>query len=245
MRYQVLIVAVMIAAWTHTAAWSQAHPDIELDVVGGQVTVAGPHSGEIWHSVDAASSFVEVGASNLFSTIFPGSETDQPVFTPSVTQVSYEPLSRLWYWSPTGGGFADSPNGEIVEMAQGSIDRFQLTSTGISVVSDLGNDGLAFVGTANGSGGYHGHLSFSLFVPGLGSDPAAGAYLTSMRVVTSDLGQTDPVWLLWNQGLGEGDFAAAIGAAEAFVPEPATLAIVSAASVGLMLRRRRNRCVGA
>jgi hypothetical protein len=186
---------------------------------------------------------VEVGASNLFSTIFPGAETHDPVFTPSVTQVSYEPLSRLWYWSPASGGFGDPPNGEIVEMAQGSTDRFELTATGINVVADLGDDGVAFVGTADGSGGFHGHLNFSLFVPGLGADPAIGAYLTSMRVVTSDLGQTDPVWLLWNQGLDGSDFAAAIGAAEAFVPEPATLVIVSVASACLMRRRRRKRGV--
>lgn len=234
--------AAVLLAFAAAPALAQ-HADIELG--GGDGThleVEEPHHGEIWHSLstNANSSFGHLG-SNFWQTEFPGFEHEGGLLTPDAA-FSLTALDRLYYYHPTNQSFfADTPGGEILQVTKG-LEDFAWTDSGLLVNNDVNSDGAVSIATVDNDGNLHAHVDFTLTLNGGDDEPADGAYLASFVLSTSDDGATDPIWALWNKGLGDSDFEGAIAAAEAFViPEPSSALLVGVAGLALLRRRGQVR----
>jgi len=85
------------------------------------------------------------------------------------------------------------------------------------------------------AGGLHDHPDYQLLAPA-----ADGIYLLdiSFLIPTSNLGPTDPIWILFGQNAPEADAQAAFDYAAANVPGPGAVALIGLALIGGTRRRR-------
>lgn len=181
--------------------------------------------------------FGEVPGSPYFATDPGFNVQDGSGFAPG-SQVGFRLLDTLGYWDGTGAvAFSAPASGESMEFYSGPVSR-SLDGTSFD-----GSD--AFVGpVVDSEGGTHFHLNTEIF----GSDgdddpaPAAGVYLIQMALLNSAVtGASDPVFVLFNNGLNEQLHGESIEWVEAnLVPEPTAAALLAGLG-GLALMRRRHR----
>ncbi len=95
--------------------------------------------------------------------------------------------------------------------------------------------------------GIHGHLGYELSRPDDGV-PAVGAYMIELTISATEdpsagspvLGDSDPIFVVFNNQLNTADYGQAVSAAQA-LPEPSTAVIVTAIGVGGLLGFRRRQ----
>jgi hypothetical protein len=142
--------------------------------------------------------------------------------------VRYNILGSLEYWDGTGEvNFTAPPGTTYITMLMGTAAR---TLTGTS-----GTQAGSLIQTVATGGYLHKHFTTSLYsgpgtsnVPGDPGyvAPTDGIYAFSMNLTLTDGGTlytTDPLWIVWNNGMSEGIHDAAM---DHFVPEPASLVLL-------------------
>jgi hypothetical protein len=104
------------------------------------------------------------------------------------------------------------------------------------------------VGRTGTNGAFHDHLDWFL-EDTRGSDPATGAYLVQLQLFSdAKLGgkdkylPSDPFFVMFNHGLSQTQYLAAIDSRVHPIPEPGVAALLAAGLVGVLWTlRRRNR----
>lgn len=159
---------------------------------------------------------------------------------PSNAGLSFDIASDFQYW--TGSGFGAVPSGESLHLERGSF------SVDVGTGETLPKTGL-LIGNSDATGVVHEHLSAFLFgsdgnaVAGDGIEPAAGVYMVSLTLRTNAAGieDSDPIWIVYNNGLPEEDHDAAIEWVQSnLVPEP-TSAMLLLVGGGFVLAYRNRR----
>lgn len=136
-------------------------------------------------------------------------------------------LSDLLYWNGTGPvSFGAVPDGESLTLTFGANSRTAGTGSGAQA-------GFFFGGAVTASGSFHKHLS-SILNGGAGAaDPLVGIYALRIDLTSSVLANSDPLWLVYNNGLGEEVHDRAVDYLAGAVPEPSALALALLAAIGL------------
>jgi len=232
-----------LAAAGLTLAAEAEHSDIEVFNDNGSLVVEG---GSLFEG--------EFGdAGTPFATINPGfaSEPDEAAADgfstlPDGEQISFNILKGLFFWD--GSQVAPVPADHFLRVQQGSLSsviRDVDGTTGFQNGFIFGEEGDATGGSLEEPepGGFHAHLTFELLkngssVPEAGTD--AGAYGLVMELDGSTLDESNPFGVLLNFGLEESDFEAAESDFAAFIPEPASLALVGLGGLMILARRRRD-----
>lgn len=160
---------------------------------------------------------------------------------PAGAPLRYNILSSLRYWDGSGAEPAwTAPPGQThLDLWMGTTSR---TLTGSS-----GAQSGALIQSVATGGVVHKHFTSSLFADNTSSNvptdlgfvaPADGVYAFSLELTLTHESTTytsDPLWVVFNNGLSETAHDAAI---ESLVPEPAGLGLLTMGS--LMLLRRRG-----
>lgn len=153
---------------------------------------------------------------------------------PTGSTLGFDILDRLLVWngSPTvaGGGFNETTNSmRIFDTSPGNPEVFtpatQQVVPGFTVVAN----------TADGPSGFDEHPFYQLV------NNEAGVFLLNIRITSSDssIAASEPIWLVFNNGLDELTHDAAIEFTEQFiVPAPSAAAVLAIG--GLMASRRRR-----
>lgn len=154
--------------------------------------------------------------------------------------VRYNILSGLRYWDGEGEVTWGAPVGDThIDLCMGTTSRTITGSSGAQTGS--------LVQSVAANGSLHRHFVTALFADDTSSNvpgelgflaPADGIYAFSMELTLTQGGTTyasDPVWIVFNNGMSEEIHAAAMAA----VPEPATAALLLVGG-GALLRRRRS-----
>lgn len=139
--------------------------------------------------------------------------------------------ANLTYWNGAGSPhFGLVPNGETLrlDLAGGLADA--TAGSGNSFIPGFN------IGTFDSSGDLHVHLSS--FIQGSGgNNPANGIYMMVLDPSTDmpGIAAAKPIFVLWDNGLGDGNqLAAAVNYAQAtFVPEPSSILLSCLGSAGL------------
>jgi len=232
-----------LAAAGLTLAAEAEHSDIEVFNDNGSLVVKG---GPLFEG--------EFGDSGTpFTTINPGfaSEPDEATADgfsplPENEQISFNILKALFYWD--GTQVATVPTDHFVRLQQGStsdVIRDVDGTTGFQTGFVFGQEGDVTGGSLEEPvpGGFHAHLTFELLkngTSGLEAGTAAGAYGLVMELDGSTLDKSGAFGVLLNFDLEESDFEDAEGAFAAFIPEPASLALVGLGGLMILTRRRRD-----
>jgi hypothetical protein len=140
--------------------------------------------------------------------------------------------ANLTYWNGTGSPhFGLVPNGETL--------RLDLSGGLADATAGSGN---AFIpgfniGAFDSTGDLHVHLSTFLQGSG-GNNPANGIYMVVLGPSTDmpGIAPAKPIFMLWDNGLGDGDqLAAAVNYAQAtFVPEPSSIVLIGTCGAALL-----------
>jgi hypothetical protein len=138
---------------------------------------------------------------------------------------------NLGYWNGTGDvSLGAVPNGETLRLNFGAQNRVVDASTAEVAGFSLG--------TIGAGGTLHRHLNSFLERAG-GANPADGIYVFAMELTAQGVGDSAPFWIVFNNGLSEGQHDAAIEYVEAnLVPEPGVLGALL--MLGVMGVRRRK-----
>jgi hypothetical protein len=209
-------IVVLLAPSSFAAA---QHSDVEFSYAGGQIDVEFGPDGPVFEG-----DFPTSGALNGFTTE-PGfaSEVDEGLGIGPGDAVHYNVRGPFRYhngsaFAPTAATITgdDRPAGTVV------INSDTTTAEGL-------------IGDANGVGDFHSDPGWFLSVPA-----AIGAYgvLLNLETDAPGIAASDPFYLVFNYGLDEPNFDAALLDFAAAVPEPATLSLLTLGT--LMLLRRRH-----
>ena len=233
-------------------AASAQHSDVDVRVEGGRL-VTGAHDDATGEEVPYQRVFgYDFGEDPLdpFFAGDPGFGAEAGSGLPAGSLLSFSipsasssgVPSNLSYWGGAGPvTFAAVPSGETLRFNLGSQNALAGGGTG-----EVAGFNIATVGDG---GTLHRHLNALLNGadgnndPTDGSPPAGGIYLVPMTLRSSDpsVGASDPIYVVFNNGLSEEQHDAAIEYVTAtIVPEPAAAGLAAAASGALLLRRRRD-----
>lgn len=160
----------------------------------------------------------------------------EPGAFPGGSLIGFNIRSGLRYW--TGTGFGDVPHGEILMVAKGS---HSLT------LSEVAQQGFYF-GVFDGEGGLHEHLEWQLSgpdgnpPPGGMVAPTVGVYLVELELKTDlpGVANSDPIWLVFNNGDEEAHEAAVNWIQETYLPEPTSLLLLALGAFAMVGRRGRR-----
>ena len=231
----VLLGAALATGLLAPAAGAQ-HSDIDVSVAGARIV-----TDERVYGYD----FGEVAGDPYFAGD-PGFNADSGSGLPGGSQLLFDiPAattfglpSALSYWGGSGPvSFSSPPSGETLRFNFGSAD-----ATAGASPSAVGGFSLV---TVAADGSLHRHLNSFLNGsdgnndPADGSPPADGIYLVPMVLRSSDpsILPSEPLFIVFNNGLDEAAHDAAIEYVTAnVVPEPASAGMLLAAA-GLLLRR--------
>lgn len=225
--------------------YSSAHFDFVPEVVNGQIATGG-HDDEEGVDVDSLRvggyDFGEV-PEDPYNIGDPGFNTNgvSTFVGGSSLRLTAGPVNGafLSYWDGTGPvNFTTAPAGASLSLSGSPTRSLSLTGTSATYLP-ASSDSL-LVGTFAANGALHQHLGSSL--ASLTGTPAVGAYLISFELTNPGgaASASDPLYVVYNNGLSEETHDAAISAVEAsLVPEPTTLAMLAAGG-GLLLRRVRS-----
>lgn len=233
---------VVLAGSIHASASADeehGHADMSPYVVGGKIIVGAYIDGE---GAGGEAQYVfgyELGESAIdpYNIGDPGFNAQSGSGLTPGSNLGVRVLSDLYYWDGAGDfALSATPEGESLMLLFGAQSR--TVGTGTGELADL------FFGPAvTGEGVFHAHLFSSLLgsdgnsIPGDGIEPAVGIYAVQLSVLSSDgvTADSDPVWLVYNNGLDEELHEAAM---DALVPEPGSLALLGLGAAGLLRRRR-------
>jgi hypothetical protein len=161
--------------------------------------------------------------------------------TPNFT-LGFDVLTNLQYWDGTGGvSFGPAPADVSLGLARGSFEVF---------VDALGQTGtVPTIGSTGTSGRLHVHMESTLNFQGSFNpdDPNApdGVYLVglSLKLPGSGLANSDPIYLVYNNGLDEEIHDEAIDWVQThLVPEPTTwMLTLTGAFVAVVSRVRKRK----
>ena len=186
--------------------------------------------------------------SALVRTDDPGfrSFIDEPTSFPDGYTLSVNLHNSLRFWN--GAGWGTPLNGEQLEVADpNDLDDFnnpvaRVTYTE-STSGEIGTIPLQETELPNFP--IHNHLFYALSRADNGM-PNMGAYMIELNLEAQQtfgsggpvLQDSDPLFIIFNNGLDAGGFSAAVSGA---VPEPSTAAIVTAIGLGVIALRRHRR----
>lgn len=253
MRFVHCSFALLIAAFGAAGAW--AHDDVVPYALDGKIVTGG-------HDDVLATDNV---TQQVFGYDF-GEDPSDPYFIgdpgvnngafavgvypnngllPANLTLGFDVVTNLSYWDGAGGvSFGPAPADVSLGLARGSFEV---------LVDALGQTGtVPTIGSTGASGRVHVHLESSLYFQDsidLG-DPNApnGVYLVglSLKLPGSGLASSDPIYLVYNNGLSEEVHDEAIDWVQGhLVPEPSTwiLALTGSTTMIARLRKRRQRKV--
>lgn len=147
------------------------------------------------------------------------------------TVLRYQALGSLQYWNPTDGTWSsNTPGDERVRLAGGlDVQRIEdssscggllicipdvsfeftesstlFTAQGISGATSL------IIDNTLSDGSLHTHLDWFIELPDATRGGAAGAYLVELALSMDGFTDSDPFHVLFNRGLGDAEFAAAL-----------------------------------
>lgn len=163
----------------------------------------------------------------------PGFHPLPGVGVPGGTTISAKSFSALSYWS--GSSFGALPAGESLDITRGST-TVTLNASGFA--------GAIPIDTTDLNGEFDQHLESTL--KGVGpNDPSVGIYLFNLTLGAPGLTDSDPMYVLFNNGADRAEFDSAVAFARnqfapgsTLVPEPTSLAGV--ALLGLAMKRKRR-----
>ncbi|MFO0912577.1 MAG: hypothetical protein U0795_06455 [Pirellulales bacterium] len=236
--------------WSVSAAASVAHDDIVPYAVDNQI-VTGGHDDVLGTDTitervfgldfgeDPADPYVigDPGFNNgsFAIGVFPGDG-----LLPQNITLGFAPVSDLWYWDGADAvDFGPAPTDVSLGLKRGS-NMVSISGSGQSgTVPTIGNTGT--------SGRLHVHLE-SLLQYADSVDPSApnapdGIYLLSLVLTApgSNLKNSEPFYLVYNNGLSEEVHDMALGWVEqTLVPEPGSAVLGALGLLGLFAVRRRN-----
>jgi hypothetical protein len=160
----------------------------------------------------------------------------------------------LRYWDGAGSPtFGAAPAGATLSLAGSPTRSATFADSALTYAPD--SPATLLIGSFASNGALHVHLTSSVFENGQQVDGSVpeGAYLVSFDLINpnadgsaSGVAGSDPLFVVYNNGLTEAQHDAAIDAAGAAyasapAPEPGSPGLVLAAGGGLLCRRRR-RC---
>ncbi len=233
--------AVFIAG-VSVAATARADFDVSPGATGGHITTNAFE--------DATSTFI----TNVRVFHYSFDDSDNPFFTqdpgfhplsgsglPTGTTITASLNAPLTYWNGAGAvNFAGLPNGETLKLQKG---------TPFLTVGSTIPPGTLTISTVDASGEFDEHLESTLIGSGA-ANPTDGIYLTSLILhgSTPGAGDSQPMFLVYNNGMDDqAEIAAVTAVRDAFaagsnlagVPEPSSVALVSAIGLCLLAGRRR------
>jgi hypothetical protein len=243
LKLRSFILAFVVAmSMTFSYANADDHYDIAPYLIDGKLLTGGlDHSG---NSVDPNISVYgfEFGedAADPYNPSDPGVNQAAGVGNlPSGAPLRYNILSSLLYWDGEGEvNFTQPPTGTIVTLLMGTNSR--------TLTADSGEQTGSLIQSVASDGSVHKHFTTSLLADAESSNvpggtgyivPENGIYAFSLELTMKYNGTTytsDPLWLVFNNGMSEEVHDAAM---ESFVPEPMTLALLAMGGMA-MLRRR-------
>jgi hypothetical protein len=232
------------------------HPDVAPRVQNGQVVTGG---------IDDTNNAFTLNL-RVFDFVFGNDDPTQPYFDadpgwraepyPGFPSTGFTPgkhlhfdilsgapfglPANLTYWDGTGSPhFGLVPNGETLrlDLAGGLADA--TAGSGNAFIPGYN------IGAFDSTGDLHVHLASFLQGSG-GNNPADGIYMLVLGPSTDmpGIAAAKPIFMLWDNGLGDGDqLAAAVNYAQAtFVPEPSStlLACVGGVALGFTIWRKRR-----
>ena len=249
------VTAALAAALGIVAAAPSAsaqHSDVDVRVEGGRL-VTGAHNDTTGEEIEYQRVFgYDFGEDPLdpFFAGDPGFGAEVGSGLPAGSLLSFMipsasssgVPSNLSYWGGTGPvTFGAAPGGETLAFNLGSQNALAGGGTGevagfnIATVADGGTLHRHLNALLNGADGNND--------PTDGSPPADGIYLVPITLRSSDpsIAASDPIYVVFNNGLTEDQHDAAIEYVTAtIVPEPAGAALAVIASATLLARRRRG-----
>jgi len=238
------------------AATAQAHDDVVPYALGGKIVTGGHDDG----------TGVDTIAKQVFGFDF-GEEPSDPYFIgdpgfnngafavgifpgdgllPAGFTLGFNVLTNLGYWDGTGSvSFAAAPAGISLGLQRGS---------NTVTIDGAGHSGTIPTIGSTGAGRLHVHMG-SLLNATDGIDPALpnapeGVYLVGLelKLPGSGLANSDPIYLVYNNGLDEEVHDAAMEWVEVnVVPEPASWALMGTAlaAIAFVGQKRRRRRLAA
>ena len=155
---------------------------------------------------------------------------------PGRTTISAKSFSAISYWS--GSSFGALPAGESLDITRGST-TITLSASGFA--------GTIPIDTTDVNGEFDQHLESTLKGVGL-IDPSVGIYLFNLTLSAPGLADSDPMYVLFNNGADGAEFDSAVAFARdqfapgsTIVPEPVALAGVGLFALLMGRSRRFNR----
>ena len=228
------------------AGWASAHiGDIGLALVNGRLA-----TGKVEEAGTPPLEFVSLGE-RVFGADFTlsGGEiyTDEPGFygsslsagsantIPASSSLNFRILGNLRAWDPTAGTFSAATPGERL--------RIEFFGGAASRLSPLDGSTVGGFSIPLGpTGGFDEHWDFFLDPAPGQTAPGAGIYLLSVELELDNVAgsRSEPIWLVFNNGLNEAEHDEAIEYVEAnIVPTPGAVGVLGLA--GLFAARRRRR----
>jgi len=213
--------------------------DIRLSVVGGVLTLTGPHA---YVDLHTGHSLLEADfgdfAHGANTTPNPGFDIAVGVL-PNQSFLALQPIGNLLFWDGSTWGAAATGTALTVEDARHLNSTWTAAGTsGEPAVVGFTGDGL----------GIHDHVKFSI-----STEAAMGAYLASFILINVAAGDVTtpapdfntpvnqpsrPIAIAFNFGLGHEAFEAAVDAR--VVPLPAAVWLLGSGIVGLATAARRR-----
>ncbi|MCC7146397.1 MAG: PEP-CTERM sorting domain-containing protein [Phycisphaeraceae bacterium] len=238
------IAILTVVTLTSNIAKAEGHYDIApyFDAQSGTLLTGGlDHSGN--HTAPPISVYgYEFGEDEFdpFNPTDPGVNQSAGVGNlPAGSPVRYNVLSSLLYWDGDGDVAWSGPLGDThIDLLVGTSSR---TLTGIS-----GAQAGSLIQTVAANGSLHKHFVTSLFVDYVSSNvpdepgylaPADGIYAFSLELTLTQgdtLFVSDPIWIVFNNGMDEEIHDAAMAA----VPEPASIGLLAFGGLAMMRRRQ-------
>lgn len=236
------------------AAPAGAHDDVVPYASGGKILTGGHDDAEGTNTVEQRVFGYDFGEDPLDPYFIGDPGFNNGAFAigifpndgllPAGFTLAFDVITNLEYWDGTGAvAFAAAPAGIELGLQRGS-NTVNISGTGTSGT-------VPTIGSTGASGRLHVHLG-SLLNAADGIDPSPpnapdGIYFVglTLKLPGSGLEDSDPIYLVYNNGLDEEVHDLALEWVEAnLVPEPATWAMMvsgSVALIGVAVRRRRQR----
>lgn len=249
---RVLTAMLPAIAITAAASFASAHYDFVPKIENGKIYTAG-HDDEATDPALIDVSYLPVGGFDFgeilddpYNINDPGFNTLGPSAFQAGTQLRFQPLSIssgsfIQYWSGSGSpAFSPAPAGVSLQLAASPTRYVTYTPTSATVTTSPSASSL-LIGTFASNGSIHVHLNASIFLDGA-QDPDSiptGAYLISFKLLNpgTSLADSDPLYIVFNNGLTEELHDAAIDAVASSIPEP-TDAVALLPALALLNRRR-------
>lgn len=226
MRYQCFFgVALCSLIGFATSAAHGQHMDVYVNFEGGVITTGGVDVDDL--SITPGQRVFE-GELGEFPA--PPGFGDEPGFyadalTPG-TAIGFDIVDGLRTWN---GSDFDTLASETMTLSKG-VDFVVAPNSAGGFASGFE------IAAADGSGGFDDHPEYEL-APGAN----AGIFLLTLTLWTDapGIGDSAPIWIVFNNGLDEADHEAAVAWVEAnLVPAPGAAALMFAAGPALLRRRR-------